>query len=84
VSLLHENTAFSSGDSRQEDYNSNYGIQSDIVSDGIPASVKEVSSGDSRQDFNIFTDKCKKEGKTALLSANSSGDSRHDCFIQTV
>ena len=33
-------------------------------------------TGDSRQDFNIFTDLSPKAGKTALLNAVSSGDSR--------
>ncbi|MBN2634832.1 MAG: hypothetical protein JXR61_01085 [Prolixibacteraceae bacterium] len=76
--------AVSSGDSRQEVYKGNYVFQSDIVFDSCFAYVNVLSSGDSRQDFNIFTDLSPKAGKTALFNAVSSGDSRQDCFTKTV
>lgn len=48
--------ADSSGDSRHEVCKGNYMFQSNIVSDSCFAFVNVLSSGDSRQDFNIFTD----------------------------
>lgn len=69
--------AGSSGDSRQEVYKGDYRFQSTTVPGCVFTSVNVLSSGDSRRDFNIFTDYSPKAGKTALINAVSSGDSRH-------
>ncbi|WP_139178027.1 hypothetical protein [Draconibacterium orientale] len=44
-----------SGDSRHEVYKCNYVLHSNIVFNSCFAFANVLSSGDSRQDFNIFT-----------------------------